>query len=456
MRVIDQQNARLADALVAVAAAVLLCIPATAVHGVQELFVDEIGVATVKPLSIDADENDLSDRWEDEFLAGAGSNGMATVDADGDGVSNEDEFHAGTDPDDAGSFMRIVSIDLTTNSGSNLALTWEGGWTGGATQFMAVGDAPTRTFRILSRDDPNGAMDIAAEIGGILQATNVWVHTDGAAGNVQRFYELEVSMAGRVQTNARTWAVFADGRADDSRYLASVPVDFGTENRLNARLGAHLARGLHAGTNSNDTTADEIEILDSTTGNYETYKLFDNIGTPTWYYKDKAATNAIAPGEGFWVIRHSGSRVRTNMVMIAPCRTNSVTISFTTNNASQGWNWQVVGWPHDKPLPSDGDAAPFGFEDQAYGGKTAMTSRSHEDKGDQIWVWNEDLQRWRYYWLVSRTGTEHDGKWWDSQNRQAAFFDMEPGRAYLYRHHVGTNGVTTGTNFTWEAQRPND
>ncbi len=144
------------------------------------------------------------------------------------------------------------------------------------------------------------------------------------------------------------------------------------------------------------------------------------------------------------------------MVMIAPCRTNSVTISFTTNNASQGWNWQVVGWPHDKPLQSVGDATPFGFEDQAYGGKTAMTSRSHEDKGDQIWVWNEDLQRWRYYWLVSRTGTEHDGKWWDSQNRQAAVFDMEPGRAYLYRHHVGTNGVTTGTNFTWEAQRPND
>ena len=56
--------------------------------------------------------------------------------------------------------------------------------------------------------------------------------------------------------------------------------------------------------------------------------------------------------------------------------------------------------------------------------------------------------------MLARMSGRSERKWWDSQNRRAAIFDLEPGAAYYYRHHVGTNGVTTGTNFTWEATRP--
>ena len=155
-------------------------------------------------------------------------------------------------------------------------------------------------------------------------------------------------------------------------------------------LGAHLARGLHAGTDNDDPTADELEFRDPATGNYLTYKLLDNAGTPTWYYQANPATNAVQPGEGFWVNRGSGSRARTNMVMIAPSRTNaSFDIAITTNHMSDGWNWQVVGWPHDKALAVTGQTNALGLESLAHGGTTARVSSDHASFGDQIWVWNE-------------------------------------------------------------------
>ena len=269
-----------------------------------------------------------------------------------------------------------------------------------------------------------------------------------------RYYSLGVDHAGQSLTNNRAWAMYTAPRVDSNKYLASVPVDFGTNNTLDSLLGAHLARGLHAAVND-DGTGDELEFRDPATGQYQTYTLLLKNGEPTWWDQDEAATRSVDPGEGFWIIRKTGLRDRTNMVMIAEARTNtSVDIQITTNNMSDGWNWQVFGWPHDKALQNTGTVNALGFEPQAHGGTTARTASQHEQKGDQIWVWDEDSQRWRYYWLVEGTGTEHDGKWWDTPRRSAAVFDLEPGKAYFYRHHVGTNGVTTGTNFNWEAARP--
>jgi len=59
----------------------------------------------------------LDDRWEDKYLGGVG--GDASVDSDGDRLSNEGEFRFGSnplDPDDAGG----VLLEYTPTAGSGL------------------------------------------------------------------------------------------------------------------------------------------------------------------------------------------------------------------------------------------------------------------------------------------------------------------------------------------------
>ena len=73
----------------------------------------------------------------------------------------------------------------------------------------------------------------------------------------------------------------------------------------------------------------------------------------------------------------------------------------------------------------------------------------HADKGDQIWVWEDNTFKYGY-WLMSGVSPEHDGRWWSDRDGTFGTFSFKPGRAYLYRHHVGTDGATTGTNFLWK------
>ena len=74
-------------------------------------------------------------------------------------------------------------------------------------------------------------------------------------------------------------------------------------------------------------------------------------------------------------------------------------------------------------------------------------------RGDQIWEWKDDT--WHRYWMMDDhgAGTDHDGKWWDSEGEGAgtyADFALEPGYAYYYQHTTNWSA----TNFVWEPEAP--
>jgi subtilisin family serine protease len=69
----------------------------------------------------DDDNDGLPDVWEQKYLTS--TNALPNIDSDGDGLSNLQEYIAGTDPGNASSKLRITKIQADRNLGY-LTLTW--------------------------------------------------------------------------------------------------------------------------------------------------------------------------------------------------------------------------------------------------------------------------------------------------------------------------------------------
>jgi hypothetical protein len=68
----------------------------------------------------DANNNGIPDAWEVQYFGGtATANGAASFDADGDGMTNQEEYLAGTNPIDSASKLQLV-ISSVTPSGATL------------------------------------------------------------------------------------------------------------------------------------------------------------------------------------------------------------------------------------------------------------------------------------------------------------------------------------------------
>ncbi len=63
----------------------------------------------------DADQDGMPDGWESRYGLASNDPSDATADLDGDGLTNLDEFRAGTNPADAASTLRILRAERMAN-----------------------------------------------------------------------------------------------------------------------------------------------------------------------------------------------------------------------------------------------------------------------------------------------------------------------------------------------------
>lgn len=121
----------------------------------------------------DQDGDGMPDRWERDFFGDTTST-VAAADSDGDGMSNLEEFLAGTDPTDASSVY--LGATITPATGSDLTLTWS----------TIVG----RRYRIIEKSSPT---DTGAEIHNVIGDGSVKTHTVSNAGST-KFYCLTIEL----------------------------------------------------------------------------------------------------------------------------------------------------------------------------------------------------------------------------------------------------------------------
>jgi hypothetical protein len=130
--------------------------------------------ATETVTTTDSDMDGLPDNYENANMLNPGSAADAAFDSDGDGLTNLEEFKAGTNPRNAASILRITAIDRSTGVPRITFQTVAG-----------------KTYRLEYRDDFLLG-DWSTLINGIFtaSATSVQVVDPGAAILSTRFYRL--------------------------------------------------------------------------------------------------------------------------------------------------------------------------------------------------------------------------------------------------------------------------
>lgn len=122
---------------------------------------------------VDSDSDGMDDTWETSNFGNTSRNG--TADFDGDGMSDLQEFMAGTDPKNAQSLLRIVQIGSTQNVSFSVQ------WSSVAGKY----------YRVQYNDTllPSGWKNLG---GDVLASGNETSKLDSSVpGNTKRFYRVQ-------------------------------------------------------------------------------------------------------------------------------------------------------------------------------------------------------------------------------------------------------------------------
>jgi len=130
------------------------------------------GVVHVVALTQDSNGNGLPDWWEELYFEGPTS-ANANLDTDGDGMTNGQEYLAGTNPIDSGSVLKVTAAAFET-----------GGFKVSFPTVLGV------TYRVLRSDDLSSWLPVGADIPGIGTVAEL---LDADASNaVARYYRILV------------------------------------------------------------------------------------------------------------------------------------------------------------------------------------------------------------------------------------------------------------------------
>ena len=132
-------------------------------------------IAVTAPL--DSDSDGIPDWWMQEHFGHptgqAGDHSLAADDADGDGLTNLDEYRAGTDPRDSASTLRVTAINVN-GAGAHVTFTSVSG----------------KTYRLEYKDtitDPTWLLAVNNIAG---QSGTTTVLDSGAVGQLHKFYRV--------------------------------------------------------------------------------------------------------------------------------------------------------------------------------------------------------------------------------------------------------------------------
>ncbi|MEK7678325.1 MAG: DUF3160 domain-containing protein, partial [Verrucomicrobiota bacterium] len=121
----------------------------------------------------DADGDRLPDAWETALWGSISAVNDPAGDFDGDGFSNEQEFHAGTNPRDATSLLQVVTPQPVS---SGLELRWNG--------------VQAKRYRVFYSDDLINWYLLQAPV--IAEGAMAGLLDPGASNTRQRFYRVKV------------------------------------------------------------------------------------------------------------------------------------------------------------------------------------------------------------------------------------------------------------------------
>jgi hypothetical protein len=119
----------------------------------------------------DADNDKAGDSWETRFGFSATNPDDGGMDTDGDGMKNFEEFRAGTDPNDAQSYLKVDQISL------------------GATATLTFLARATNSYTVEYRDGLNaGSWNKLANV--LARGTNRTVTVTDPTATTNRYYRL--------------------------------------------------------------------------------------------------------------------------------------------------------------------------------------------------------------------------------------------------------------------------